>query len=60
MRNEEKEISLNYEKRKTGLLGSNHRRTTKIEAKINFLFEKSNEIDNLPENNSRDKIIKVK
>lgn len=51
MRFEEKGISLIYEKRKSGLLGSNHRRTTKTEVKINFLYEKSEEIDNLPENN---------
>ena len=51
---------MTYERRKSGLLGRENRRTTKTEAEINFLNQKSMEIDNLPENNLRNKNIKVK
>ena len=60
LRIEEKEISLTYERRRSRLLERENRRTTRTEAKINFLYQKSIEIDNLPENNLWDKLIKVK
>ena len=60
LRIEERDISLNYEKRNSGLLGLEHRRRMKTENKINFLHDKAKDIEILPENTSIGKSVKTK
>ena len=59
MRIEDKDISLTYEKRKSGL-GNENRRRIKTEAKINLIYDKCIVIGKLPENKYSEKSIKIK
>jgi hypothetical protein len=49
LRIEEKDI-LTYEKRKSGLLGNENKRRTKIENKTNLIYDKCIDIEKLPGN----------
>ena len=60
LRIEERDISLTYEKRNSGLHGLELRRRMKIENKINFLHNKAKDIEILPENTSIEKSVKTK
>ena len=55
LRLEEANIIINYKKRNAGLLGSNNRRSNKMEIFLKTMQEKIEEINNLPNNNINDK-----
>ena len=55
LRKEEADIINIYNKRKSGLLGSNNRRTIKAEKFIDSMEDKINEISLMPNNTIRDK-----
>ena len=52
LRLEEADIIINYKKRNAGLLGSNNRRSNKMEIFLKTMQEKIEEINNLPNNNN--------
>ena len=55
LRLEEADIINNYKKRNARLLGSNNRRTLKMENFLNSIQNKIEEINNLPNNNNNDR-----
>ena len=55
LRLEEADIIINYKKRNLGLLGSNNRRSNKMEIFLKTMQEKIEEIINLPNNNNNDR-----
>ena len=55
LRLEEADIINNYKRRNSGLLGSNNRRTLKMENFLNSIQNKIEEINNLPNNNNNDR-----
>ena len=55
LRLEEADIINNYKKSMAGLLGSNNRRTLKMENFLNSIQNKIEEINNFPKNNNNDR-----
>ena len=59
LRLEEADIIINYKKRNAGLLGSNNRRTNKMDIFLKTIQEKIEEINNLSNNNNDRKKIEL-